>query len=204
MSKPQKDDFEAVRSVIDALTGFDSVDQERILRWAREKLGLDPQPLSPALVPTFATHTPIHHPAPGVPGTSESSTDIKSFVQAKAPTSDNQFVAVVAYYYRFQAPIEARKEAITAEDVLEACRLTGRPRPNRVAQTMVNAHGQGLLDRAEGRGSYAINTVGENLVAITLPAGGAAGATTPSSRRPVRKNNGGRTSKKATKKTKKR
>jgi len=70
-----------------------------------------------------------------------------------------------------QAPAEDRKDAISADDVLEACRLTTRARPSKISQTMVNAHNQGLLDRAEPRGSYSINTVGENLVALTLPSG---------------------------------
>ena len=39
MTKPT-DDLEAVRVVAEALQGFDSQDQERIIRWAREKLGL--------------------------------------------------------------------------------------------------------------------------------------------------------------------
>ena len=40
MTKPTPDDLEAVRSVITALKEFDPKDQERVLRWAREKLGL--------------------------------------------------------------------------------------------------------------------------------------------------------------------
>lgn len=39
MTKPT-DDLEAVRIVAEALQGFDTRDQERIIRWAREKLGL--------------------------------------------------------------------------------------------------------------------------------------------------------------------
>jgi hypothetical protein len=39
MTKPA-DDLEAVRAVAEALQGFDAGDQERIIRWAREKLGL--------------------------------------------------------------------------------------------------------------------------------------------------------------------
>src|SRR5271157_270565 len=39
MTKPT-DDLEAVRIVAEALQGFDARDQERIIRWAREKLGL--------------------------------------------------------------------------------------------------------------------------------------------------------------------
>jgi hypothetical protein len=41
MTKPT-DDLEAVRVVAEALQGFDARDQERIIRWAREKLGLVP------------------------------------------------------------------------------------------------------------------------------------------------------------------
>src|SRR5271165_5202231 len=39
MTKPT-DDLEAVRIVAEALQGFDARDQERIIRWAREQLGL--------------------------------------------------------------------------------------------------------------------------------------------------------------------
>lgn len=203
MSKPQKDDFDAVRTVIDALTGFEAEDQERILRWAREKLGLKAQSPSPLAA------APAHAPAPAAGAAPPASataagnaSDIKTFVQAKSPSSDNQFVAVVAYFYRFQAPVQIRKDTITGDDVLEACRLTGRQRPSKISQTMVNAHNQGLLDRAEGRGTYAINTVGENLVALTLPAGGSNGSTAGQLRRPARKKASRAT--KAVKKTKKR
>src|SRR5229473_6579890 len=40
VTKPQSDDLEAVRTIVAALEGFDAKDKERILRWAREKLGL--------------------------------------------------------------------------------------------------------------------------------------------------------------------
>jgi hypothetical protein len=43
MTKPN-DDLEAVRIVAEALQGFDARDQERIIRWAREKLGLVASP----------------------------------------------------------------------------------------------------------------------------------------------------------------
>jgi len=183
MSKPSKDDFDAVRMVIDALTGFEPTDQERIIRWAREKLGLRPSPAADSSKVIRAPAPDLALPgggAPEVPG--ETSTDIKTFVQTKAPVTDNQFVAVIAYYFRFQAPEASRKNTINADDVLEACRLTGRQRPNKTAQTLVNAHNQGLLDRGEARGSYAINTVGENLVALTLPAGTGATGSQPARR----------------------
>jgi hypothetical protein len=105
-------------------------------------------------------------------------TDIKSFMDQKEPSSDTEFAATVAYYYRFEAPVPERRETIGKDDLLEACRLVGRGRPARPAQTLVNAHGAGVLDKA-GRGQYLINTVGENLVAITLPSAEA----TPTPRR---------------------
>jgi hypothetical protein len=40
VAKAKPDDYEAVRTVVATLESFDANDQERILRWAREKLGL--------------------------------------------------------------------------------------------------------------------------------------------------------------------
>jgi len=40
MPKIAPDDLEAVRAVVAALQAFDPKEQERILRWAREKLGI--------------------------------------------------------------------------------------------------------------------------------------------------------------------
>jgi hypothetical protein len=40
MAKP--DDLEAVRTIASALSGFSPEEQERILRWVREKIGLAP------------------------------------------------------------------------------------------------------------------------------------------------------------------
>jgi len=38
MTDPQSDDLDAVRTVVEALDGFEAKDQERIIRWTREKL----------------------------------------------------------------------------------------------------------------------------------------------------------------------
>jgi len=59
MTKPT-DDLEAVRVVAEALQGFDARDQERIIRWAREKLGLAS---SPAVQPPAASQQPPPAPA---------------------------------------------------------------------------------------------------------------------------------------------
>lgn len=160
----QQDDLDAVRTLVLTLEPFDPSDRERIIRWAREKLGL---PVAPLPQGSAAPSTSVAEPArtaTQVPRV----TDIKSFVAEKNPTSNNDFAATVAYYYRFEAPEDQRKETINAADLQEACRLTGRERLAKPAQTLVHAYTAGLLEKA-GRGTYSISTVGENLVAVTLP-----------------------------------
>ncbi len=165
MSEKQ-DDLEAVRVVTAALEPFNTEDRHRIIRWASEKLGLTKPPVQ-AITPAHMTP-----PAPSSTGSGSRGGTIKQFIEQKDPKSENQFAATVAYYYQFEAPENQKKETITRENLLEACRLADRPRLKNPAQTLVNAHGAGLLDRGE-KGTYSINTVGENLVAMTLPAGAA-------------------------------
>lgn len=173
MTKPQLDDLDAVRTIVGALEGFDAKDKQRILRWVQEKLGLAQQ--SPPFSSSPATDANLLATPPAA--LLGQGSDIKSFVEKKSPSSDTQFAATVAYYYRFESPVQLRKESITSEDLQEACRQVGRVRLPKPAQTLVNAHGQGLLDRGE-RGTYSINTVGENLVAMALPSEGKARTTT--------------------------
>jgi hypothetical protein len=167
---PQKaDDLNAVRTIVKALESFDPKEQERIIRWAREKLGLwvssstqDRTPSSASNVAPLIESGPLTRPQ----------VDIKAFVSLKQPASENQLAVVIAYYYKFEAPQSERKEFITKEIVQDACRLAVVTRPKKIAQTLVNAHHQGLLDKGSEKGSYVINSVGENLVAIALPSTG--------------------------------
>jgi hypothetical protein len=172
--KKELDDLEAVRTLVSTLEGFEKAEQERIIRWTREKLGL----------PSVTPGTPLVHGADKPFKSSETpltgisaggSKDIKAFVDEKRPISDNHFVATVAYYYRFEAPEAERKDVITADDIQDACRKADRDRLKFPAQTLINAYSAGLLDKAE-RGAYAINSVGENLVAMTLPGEPAGGS----------------------------
>jgi|SRR5271165_524914 len=57
MTKPT-DDLEAVRIVAEALQGFDARDQERIIRWAREKLGLAAAAAPGPPLPTVGEQVP--------------------------------------------------------------------------------------------------------------------------------------------------
>jgi hypothetical protein len=162
------DDLEAVRAVVDALKTFPAEEQRRILRWAQEKLGLPTGPPSPSTTIPTTPSTPLE------PGTTTSTTtprprNIRAFLQEKRPSSDNQFAAAVAYYFAFEAPDDERKSEITASDLQHAARFSGRQRLNRPIYTLHNASKRGYLDKARARGSFRINTVGENLVAMAMP-----------------------------------
>ena len=140
------DDLDATRQVVAILEPFESIDRERIIRWAREKLGM-------IIIPPTGGGAGLNNPPPLTSTNPAAASDIKSFVESKNPKNDTQLAATVAYYYRFLAPETERKESITSGDLLEACRKADRTRPARAAQTMVNAFSAGLFDKA-GHGSY--------------------------------------------------
>ncbi len=162
MTTNTPDEFDILRNIVEQLKGLPSEDQERIIKWACEKLGINEPNVS-------SRHSAVLV-EPGTPVTLQqlgtASTNIKSFIEEKNPQSDMHFAVVVTYFYRFMAP--EKKEAITSEDLQEATRLAGRARLTLPSKTLSNAVFAGLLDSA-GRGLWKINTVGENLVAIVLP-----------------------------------
>jgi hypothetical protein len=169
----QKDDLEAVRIVADALEGFDPNDQERIIRWAREKIGLSVALVSPQVAPSFSAPAPGSAPPPAIPPSPPANAkDLKTFFIEKKPKNDVQFAATVAYYYRFEAPEDLRRTEINGDDLQEACRLVERERFKNPDQTVRNAHKLGLLDKGEQPSFFSINSVGENLVAVALPGDG--------------------------------
>lgn len=155
-----------MRIIVGALEKFDASSQQRVLRYVQEKLGLGVSPKSSDLQPKKEPDLGAPLAAPGA------GSDIKSFIEKKNPNSDTQFAAAVAYYYQFEVPPGMQKTSITSDDLQDACRKVGRDRFPKPAQTLVNAHNLGLLDKAGERGSYALSTVGENLVAVALPSDG--------------------------------
>jgi len=169
MTKPT-DDLEAVRIVVQALEPFDSKDRDRIIRWSCEKLGMmTPQSAESTVQKepqALESSAALQPKQPQIP--SRTPIDIRSFILTKNPKSDNHLAAVVAYYHRFEAPASERRDFITKDDLIDACRKADRDRPARPAQVMVNTYHAGLLDKAE-RGQYRLNSVGENLVAMVLP-----------------------------------
>jgi hypothetical protein len=153
-------DFDVAKDVADRLRALDRQRQIRVIRWVAESLEIDlgqrqqGDPITPL------------DPLPQPP--SPRLTSIKDFIGAKKPMSDMQFAAVVAYFHKFEAPVEQRRATVTPDLLQDAARLAGRPRLRKPNITLNNAKNQGYLDR-KAHGEYEINSVGENLVAMTMP-----------------------------------
>ncbi|MCK6440620.1 MAG: hypothetical protein L6Q71_10540 [Planctomycetes bacterium] len=169
--------FDAAGEIAKILETYGKDEQQRILRLVVEGLSLrDPVAKSQATpeAPTDAS---------GAGGAAQpQAADIKSFVAQKKPKSDQQFATIVAYFYRFVAPEDSRKDAITTDDLQTAGRQARGFAFKTPSATLNNAVKAGYLDKA-GRGKYKINAVGENLVAMTLP-----GAKENGAEAPVRRN----------------
>jgi len=165
------DDFEAAKAVFEKLRDLSRERQERVLRWVAEGLGVaNPGAVQPASSQAGTGQKEVADRLPSQASGTPGVTDIKSFIAAKSPKSDQQFATAVAYYYRFEAPPAQRKETISTATLQEAARLSGRKRLTNPNSTLNNARNQGYIDNA-GRGEFSINTVGENLVAMALPGG---------------------------------
>ena len=96
--------------------------------------------------------------------------NIQTFFQQKKPTSDIEAATLVAYYYRYLAPNEQKRESIDPAFINDAFRLAGRPLPRKAEYSLYNARNAGYLDIAGG-GAYRLNPVGFNLVEHTLGSG---------------------------------
>ncbi len=168
MTHAQSDDFDIAKAIFDQLKDLPAERQQRVLRWIAEGLGVCPA--APSALPqgSGAPIPPAAPPHPLAAGTAP--TDIKTFIAARSPKSDQQSAAAVAYYYRFEAPPAERRDSVNGEVLQEAARLAGRKRLANPRATLNNAKAAGYLDSVSP-GEFTINSVGENLVAMTLPGG---------------------------------
>lgn len=175
--------LDAAQKIVAELHGVPSEDQLLALKFAAETLRVDMTSLSRLAahpISNAVAQSTILEP-PHLDGDGHA-TNIKSFTGQKSPKSDQQFAAVVAYFYQFRAPPSQRKDAIDAETMKHAARLAGRRQVPNWRFTLLNAANAGFLNAAGG-GKYKLSPVGENLVAITLPGNAvAAGGKQPKDR----------------------
>lgn len=167
-----KSHFDAAKEIVAALQGLAREHQSLAFKFAMETLGLGAPPTHATAV--LSPAHPYQEQQTAAVGLVQP-IDIKSFTAAKAPRSDQQFAAVVAYFYQFEAPLDARKDTIDVATMKEAARQAGRPQVSNWIFTLNNAKNAGYLDPA-GTGKFKLNAVGENLVAITLPDNATSGA----------------------------
>lgn len=169
--------LELALNIVNSLNGFSADTQSLAIKFAIETLGLQktlgqfPKSFDSSLA--SAPLVTEQRTIVSGKGDDNSSTaiDIKSFTDSKSPKSDQQFVAVVAYYYQFKAPLEERKDSIDVDTLKDAARLVQWKQPSDWRFTLKNAKNAGILN-SKGVGGYCLSPVGENLVAITLPSNG--------------------------------
>ncbi|MGH8327649.1 MAG: hypothetical protein ACRET2_12885, partial [Steroidobacteraceae bacterium] len=165
-------EFDVAKAVADQLQGLQKEQQQKILRWVMEHLGLELRVASSADQRMGETSTAAGDAAISQGAASQRTMDIKTFVDSRSPKNDVQLATVIAYYHRFEASKQDRKEYIDANLLRESMRHIGQQRTSAWApQTLNNAKTLGYLDSPE-RGQFRINSVGENLVVMTLPGTG--------------------------------
>ena len=172
----QKDvELEAIEQIIKALSGLDDAARSRVIAYVFQRLGLamptqmsvapsTPQPPLGVASPPQAT---VSHPG--------HITDIRTLKESKAPKSDTEMAALVAYYLKHHAPPEERKDVIQREDIEKYFVQADFPLPKRSEFTLPNAKNAGYFDPAE-KGSYKLNPVGHNLIAHGLSESRASGS----------------------------
>jgi len=108
------DDLEAVRLLADTLQPFTGEERERIIRWARERLGMVATAGAGGSAPAEVSHVETPGKSAAIQA-SANAADIKNFVTQKAPKSDVHFAATVAYYHQFVAPTGQRKAGFVSQ-----------------------------------------------------------------------------------------
>jgi hypothetical protein len=158
---------DALNQVLAALEPLDDLSRGSVLLAVCHQLGIEfPGSGRPTFQPGGAGGA--LQPASVVPAEGRSVADIRSFAEAKRPSSANERAVLVAYYLSELAPEAERKDVIEKEDLVKYFKQAGFPLPTRPEQTLVNAKHAGYLDSV-GEGKYRLNSVGHNLIAHNLP-----------------------------------
>jgi len=182
------DELEAIRQLVIALEPLDHDAQQRVIQYVFQRLGLSELPAVPeqaisarSVVPEQVS--PIRE-FPERKGESQFVQDVRSFAEQKGPKSIPERVAVVAYYIQELAPESDRKSEIAVSDIDKYFKQANLPLPPTSRRALFDARNAGYVD-STGHGKYALNPVGYNLVAHSLPREG--GAAPRSTRRNPKK-----------------
>ncbi|MDP2862636.1 MAG: hypothetical protein Q8N95_07580 [Desulfobacterales bacterium] len=156
---------QAIDQIISALDSLEPGARKTALEAASSHLGIN------ALV-NAPQHTMPQVPIPPLQGTSAPNPltiDIRTLKEQKQPKSARQMACVVAYYLRELAPESERSETVNAQDLTKYFKQAGFKLPKTIGQILPDAKVAGYFETASGKGAYALNAVGYNLVAHNLP-----------------------------------
>lgn len=176
MAENIEQELAAIKSIVEALEPLDADARQRALVYATQSLGI--KPTSSQVAPQLPRPPGVdnggqdHAPRPPIV------TDIRSLKDQKQPSTDIEMATLVAYYLKYEAPKDERKDEIGTEDIDIYFVQAGYPLPNNKAYTLPNAKKAGYLENAS-RGKYKLNSVGHNLVAHNLPRSGGESAPKP-------------------------
>lgn len=162
---------QAIDQIIGALESLDEDARQTAINAACQHIGLisSSAAITPpentasmtSVSPTQTPATPASHSAQQL--------DIRSLKEQKSPASASQMACVVAYYLQELAPENERKETVNAKDLQKYFKQAKFRLPRTIQQLLPDSRAAGYFDSATGKGEYALNAVGYNLVAHNLP-----------------------------------
>lgn len=161
----EDDEIKAITTMLSALSGLDEAARDRVFAYICTRLNLkSPQEV---ITPQAGSEEAVEaRSTPHVPPSNENK-DIRTFKEQKSPRSATEMAAVVAYFLQYEANEDERKDSITRSDVEKYFHLAKFKMPKDGSFTLVNSKNAGYLDQ-RGKGHYALNPVGYNLVAHKL------------------------------------
>jgi hypothetical protein len=165
-------ELEAIQQVLTALEALDAEARERVIDYVFKRLGLkgSRQASPPAASPLVSPIVADVSSETGGDAVQGSVIDIRALKDSKAPKTDNEMAALVAYYLKHHAQGDEKKDAVSTADLEKYFVQAGYPLPKQPRFTLQNAKNAGYFDSA-GRGLFKLNPVGHNLVAHGLHAG---------------------------------
>ncbi len=169
MSDPIELEIDAIKTILQALEPLEEPVRNNVLEYVLKKLGI-----SNFNIPRANQFSPF----PANSNLSQSddpdtipsqSIHIKKFKDDKSPKSANEMAAIVAYFLRYHALPNEKKETVDAADLETWFRIAEFPLPGGdMRHILNNAKNSGYFDSIGG-GKYKLNAIGYNLVKHNLP-----------------------------------
>jgi hypothetical protein len=95
-------DLKAVETILNTLQAFEAGDQQRILRWVGEKLGLSEVVRTNGAAPGPSRSGGARETEPGLPSTIDSFDHVAELLAAARPRTDSQRALLAATYLQFK------------------------------------------------------------------------------------------------------